>query len=339
MDPHSLQRPSRVVSSRLSRWRSALLALALGALAEACFEARFVPLAGERSVAWWVADRAGHRVLGLDADLLSVQELRVDWPLEVEVAASGKLGILRAINGRESADRELLQLHPLKGRTLRTRIGEAHSLRALGGAGWVCIEGDERLLHVDSEGLSRCLAGMHSLAGVAVGGRRILIGSSFGALRLLEWNGVGLEELCTRTLGEPLRALARGPGPHEWWALVGAQRSRLVHLDSGLQSLWQQKAEVSARFVAAAGRRAHVWLADHERSWAGVMGADAARPPTARPDPLFHLPTIGFEAGAALPSGGVLLLAPGSLLHLDGDGRLRPGQGGLKYAVDLARAQ
>ena len=327
----------------MPRFGLALIALALGALLEGCFEARFVSLPGRRPVAWWVADRSAHRVLGLDADLLSTAEIRVDWPLEVEVAPSGKLAILRAVKGRETADRELLQLQEIDGRVLRTRMGAAHSLRALGPRGWVCIESNERLLHIDSDGLSRCLAGMRSLAHLAVGSERLLMGSSSGALRLLEWDEVGVRGLCTRSLGGALRALATGPGPGEWWALVGAEQSRLVHLGSDLHSLWEQTTDVSATFVAAARGSAHVWLADHERPWTLELGADPERWPTRRlplrGDSRIRLPAIGFEAGAALPGGGALLLCPGALLRLDERGRLRPGQGGMTYAVDLAQAQ
>jgi hypothetical protein len=125
--------------------------------------------------------------------------------------------------------------------------------------------------------------------------------------------------------------LARGPEPGSAFALAGGG-SELVRLGPDLGLRWQVALPVSARHLAAVAGVERVWIVDTSAARVlrygpgGALELDRA-----------GLPLAGLDRALPWIDGGVLLPAPGAILHLDARGHLAPGQGGFNFLVDLAR--
>ena len=137
---------------------------------------------------------------------------------------------------------------------------------------------------------------------------------------------------------------ADAPVADGWWCLDVTQGGRLVRLGPDLSERWSVAVAIQPLHLVPVPGEERVWLASatqpHARRYGpgGQLELD-----------LEDLPLSGLDRGLAWgvrpaspgrrgprASGGVLLVAPGALLHLDAAGQLAPGQGGFDYLVDVA---
>jgi hypothetical protein len=114
----------------------------------------------------------------------------------------------------------------------------------------------------------------------------------------------------------------------------------LAQSEAGLMELWHLALEGSAARISQlpevqrssqlspSGSKA-VWLVS-EAGTAQRFGMDGSRLASG------EFPMLGVEAVLPGPRDGVLALCGGALMQLNAEGAPRPGQGGFRYAVDLA---
>jgi hypothetical protein len=156
----------------------------------------------------------------------------------------------------------------------------------------------------------------------------VLVGDSRGRVSLLGSYGVR-----SARPGDEIRAVAAGAGS-SWWVLTAGPDARLVHLAADLSTRRVLETGLEAPSMAVALDADSVWLVGGRERRALRVAADGHEERS-----LGDLPMAGLVAGAATRSGGLLLLAPGAVLHIDSAGRMARGQGGFGFLVDgvLAR--
>lgn len=253
----------------------------------------------------------------LDERLYPFRSTGVRWALSAASAGDGAHWVLRATAARADAPREILLIDE-QGVVQQRRAVDGVQRIALcpsGAVQWLEERGAARLwmrwrppaaAHV--VGAAWCWTALDGdFAGDALGG-------------LWKQDGADLARLttCSGAVAE-LRVLDDGVG----LVLEGGGR-RAVRLDRRL---------VERSSTALAPDEFVIWLEDGafacDPQRARLSRLDAAgRRVRVREDPEL----LGVTGGVAFP-GGVLLAAPGALLHYDSQGRRRPGQGGFRRLV------
>ena len=293
--------------------------------------------ASDGAPAFWVSDRAAHRVWSLDRRLLLQRSVELRSPVEVASAEAGGVWVTSQLEDWPLGAHRLVRLDADGERLAEFHAGALQDLDALGG-GVITIEwnrpsnADDRVLYVDARGWPTTLFEAPDLSCVAAGRNgELLVGTRVGELFLLRMSSGAADLLAQRQVGGEIADLALGPEPGAWWVLDAHSPARLILLDSDLSERWSVVHQLSASHLVPVPDRERVWIADGSEPVVRRYGAGGTLE--------LHrsrLPLGGLGRGLALPGGEVLLVAPGALLHLDERGELLPGQGGFAFLVGVA---
>lgn len=280
----------------------------------------------ERSTRYWLADRAAGAVVALDGELC----VRARIPLAAPVFVCSDPGGLWV-----GTKERLVRVDRPEGAQSVSDFAQLVALGAdAGGRAFVLDRGgtgstDTLLWRVDRD-QRRVLLGAFPAAGaLAVQTGRLLVGLASGELAALRPDGA---VLALGRVAAPVRAVAGGPRPGEWWVLSGTEGASLQLLDRDLVPQWSTLCPPGVLAFAPVAGEPRVWLADEGRVL--CCGRDGTRE---------FGPELGdgpWSAVLATPSG-VLLLGPCALLELEvrhGGARVRRTQGGFAALAALARA-
>jgi len=314
--------------------RRRILGLGLGALAALCAVLVRRALEGPPfepgAPRFWVADRDGGRVVGLDQDLFVAREWCAPWPVALAARADGMLWVLSAVDGRPAGRHELLLL---------SADGERRAVTSFDGPARLALDergkavllssgsGARPIVRVDELGRPSVLAALEGALCIAVARGEVLVGDGSGRVHLIASEGGHR----TESIGGRLVEAAADAGNGGWWLVDAAPPGRVLRLDSELAVVWVRELAGCARLVPlpAGGR---VWVSDG-RGDALLRLDDDGRTELE----LGPLPLAGVHAAVATTDGGLIARAPGALLRWDGEGRRRPGQAGFAFALDVAR--
>ncbi len=276
---------------------------------------------------FWVADRDGRHLVGLDRELFVSRSAFLSRPVDLAVGEDGDLWCLLARGDGPDGPHGLLCVGtgvevPLEGRPL--------GLAASGGQASVLLDGPRgvEVWRVAPHGVAHRLARVREGTCLAARGAQVLVGDSRGRVSLLGSYGVR-----SARPGDEIRAVAAGAGS-SWWVLTAGPDARLVHLAADLSTRRVLETGLEDPSMAVVPDADSVWLVGGRERRALRIAADGHEERA-----LGDLPMAGLVAGAATRSGGLLLLAPGAVLHIDSAGRMARGQGGFGFLVDgvLAR--
>jgi hypothetical protein len=270
----------------------------------------------------WIADRGEGRLVGLDRDLFVSRCADLTRPVALAAGPDGELwcvvnrgngpcgphGLILARTGLEV---------PLAGRPL--------GLAAADGRALVLVEGARHaeVRALGTDGASRLVGRVRGGICIAASGDRTLVGTRRGGLILLDRRGGRRARLGSGDV----RAVAAGPRS-TWWALVGKEGTRLVHLSEDLGVRWVAPTGLEEATLAAAAGADSAWVVGGRKPRALRFGPDGRLERDIGP-----LPMAGLVAGPVTGDGGLWLLAPGAVLRVDGAGRLHRGQGGFGFLV------
>jgi hypothetical protein len=310
------------------------LVATLAAAIEERGEAEGAPRA--RPIALWVADRDSQRICALDSDLLVERSFACPHPLAVRARRDGGCWVLRG--ERELASRaQRLERRNARGETVLTVGVDACAVlseTARDDALLIEIRNvshSDRAWRVQEDGTMIPILEREGLACLAASSDDVVLGTTDGSLVRVDARRPGEIGLERRPGG---RIIDLAPGPYEGtsWALEECQGIRLALLEQDLSVRWSVRVDLSAAHLAPIPGEERVWLCDALDPRARRFGPRGRLEIDAR-----GLPLLGIDRAVAWSDGGAVIAAPGALLHLDGAGHLRPGQGGFEYLSDLDR--
>jgi hypothetical protein len=296
----------------------------------------FASPGGRGPARWLVADRDGARVVSVDERLYRVASAPADFPVRVATHRGGAW-IACAVGGNPLGPHELVALdragRPVGPRTaldpvldlaVDTRDGAAFVV-TLGAPG-----GRRELRAIPTPGSARHLGTLRDASCLAARGGRLLVGGEDGRLHLLERAGDAVHVLRRRSVPGQVGDVA--PGPAGGWWVLDVVRGRVVFLDHDLSTRWDAAAGLTALHLAPVRDQQRVWLVDTTQPLARRLGPGGVSEVLVQ-----GLPLGGLDRAVARDDGGLVLVAPGALLELDGTGRLVRTQGGFDFLVDVAR--
>ncbi|MBJ75598.1 MAG: hypothetical protein CMJ98_01130 [Planctomycetes bacterium] len=275
---------------------------------------------------WWVADRAGGRIVGLDEGLFAQWVVAVPCPVGVVRAGDG-LWIVSVPGGGRHAGSVWTRLDASSGLGVPRRLGEYAGLVGLSDGGVLGLVGPaptREWIHLDrgGEGLRReAFPGATYLAQV---GGQVLVANRVGEV----WS-FGLEQDMADARHVQLGGTPRGvaPGPEGGWWWLGSD-GELLLLRADLSVRW--KRWVGERAACLAGDDKRVWVVPDDRSDAACWDVNGRRGGS------FTMPLMGSKTACLTQRGGVLIALPGALLELGPDGRLLLAQAGFDHLVSIS---
>lgn len=313
---------------------SAIKLLGVGALlavALALFQGASDPEGNSTSdrVAFWVADRDGCAVYGLDEDLVLSRRVRVEWPTAVVGRPDGGAWVLRALSGTCTGPTNLLRMDSTGAIRTEAVFPECAGLDVLGDGSAVVLEkgsgedGSDRLARCDDAGRVEILYSGRALTCFVASTNSIVAADAQGILVRVSLDPVG-RVMASADLHEPITGLDPD------WALTVSKRSTLHRLDDDLVVRWSAGAGSPATILAPDLDRDRIWLVDgsviRRLDEHGVVELE-----------ITGLPIVGPSRAVGDRLGGLVVASPGCVLRLDSTGRMRPGQGGFTHLVDVDR--
>ncbi|MCE9593260.1 MAG: hypothetical protein K8S98_03605 [Planctomycetes bacterium] len=281
----------------------------------------------------WVADRDADAVIGLDDELIETKRIEIESPIEVERRSDGATWVVSARDAHPLGPHDLVLYDREGGRSAAAVFGPVLDLERVGDDALVVErkDGNGRVVRVDSDGRSQVLLELATARCAAGCGSVVAVGTDDGAVWLVEASGPRAVFRRQR-FGGLIGDLAPGPEPGTWWVLDIARAGRLGLLEPDLSSRWTVDTGLHALHLAPVRGLERVWLADTTEPVARRYGAGGVLELDVR-----DLPLGGLDRAAAFDDGGASLAAPGAVLRLDSAGRIRPGQGGFDFLVDVTR--
>ncbi|MEW6072520.1 MAG: hypothetical protein AB1726_08005 [Planctomycetota bacterium] len=276
----------------------------------------------------WVADGGAGEVLALDAQDLPVRRVAVAGARALASRPGGGCWVLGA--GEEGKSR-LARIEPEGEIVSVATLGAARALVGTADGAAILIEetpAGRGIVRLEGDGRRTAIAELAGAACLAIAGSDLLAGRDPGGLVL--WRLAPAPE-AVRGWGLARRRIvqvAPGPRPGWWWALERAEgggeaAAETLHLvDDALAPRWSWTVGPGAAVLAPVPGTESLWVAGGRAPFVRRIGPGGAELEV--PD----LPLRGIAAGLAAADGGVAWCAPGALLHLDCDGRLRRTQGG-----------
>lgn len=282
----------------------------------------------------WVADRDADAVVGLDDGLFEAKRIELTSPVELERAADGALWVVSARDSHPLGPHDLVRYGPDGRRTAAASFGPVYDLERLGADALVVerTNGAGRVACVTPDGSVTVLASLPTVRCASGSGDRVAIGTEEGDVLLLDIAATPPALVAQHALGGIVGDLAPGPTDGTWWVLDVGGAGRLRLLEPNLVPRWTITVGLHALHLLPIRGEERVWLADTTAPVARRYGSGGALELDVQ-----NLPLSGLDRGVALAGGGVLLAAPGAVLHLDATGTLQPGQGGFDFLVDLTR--
>jgi hypothetical protein len=283
-------------------------------------------------VAAWVADRDGGRAVALGPRLERVRAVALHHPVRVAARADGGAWVVEARAGSPVGPHALTRLaEDGRAATPPLSLGPVLDLACLDGEDALAVElASGSVVRVDAAGSARTITTVSGATAVTGRAERALVGADDGRLVLFDAGPVPAL-LAVRDVGGEIGDVRPGPTAETWWALDVAGGQVLL-VDDDLDPIWTRSAGVAALHVAPVAREERVWLIDANEPHALRYGPTGALELS-----VADLPLGGLDRGAATGDGGLLLIAPGAVLRLDGDGRLVDSQGGFDFLTDLSR--
>ena len=313
----------------------------IGALAALCVAiglgaASRARLAPAGPVVLWAADRDAGVLYALDADLILARRTALGTPLEIVRARDGGLFMLRQDGAGPGRGTRLCVLDARGLPQSEVALERCLDLDTLDGRTALLVEepaagGTElrRALRIAPGGARSVLARSAVLRCISGSRASVLVGTDDGWVDRLPLEGS--VPLGSVQLGGAVLDLARGPEAGSVFVLLNAP-PRLALLGPELEARWQVALPVVARHLGAVEGTERVWIADTSAARVLRYGPGGALELDRD-----GLPLLGLDRALPWIDGGVLLCAPGAILHLDARGHLAPGQGGFNFLVDLAR--
>lgn len=287
----------------------------------------------------WVADRDGHAVVGLDADLFVSSTVAARFPVWLAPRPGGFWAV--TAEGGGPLGEHAVAAWDGQWRTLAVGLGPIVDVATgVDGAAW-CVEfglvgKPSRVLRVTEAGALEVAVHPDALAvcgevGAGAGGAleaRALVAD--GAGRVTRY-GPGGAVLDVVELGGELVDVHAVGG--RVFVLDATGGGRLCVLDGTLALVAEVALGLQVSELGVTPDGQHVWVADTSEPLArrydaaGVLEVQTL------------LPLSDVSGVLGLANGGALLVAPGGALRVDAAGFVQPGQGGFSYATDVCLAQ
>ncbi len=281
---------------------------------------------------WWVADRAGARVWGLDQDLFFRHEIPVACPVGISSAGSSLWIVSVPEGGQRGAshwrrlDERGIVRADYWGAAFCALAGQADG----GVVGLVGTTGQRECVGWDLHGVelwrrpfpgATCMASQGPHVLVAGGTNLFVLNRGTGVTELYETlSGTGGEEPAPQVIG-------LAPGPRDgWWCLDRAGDLRL--LNARLVPEWKRRTSTLDGLLAGDLERA--WVIPRGREWATAWD-DQGRRKVNRPWPFMGVGVLAMDEG-----GQLLAAEPGVLVRITADGLISCSQAGLSFAVGIA---
>jgi hypothetical protein len=282
-------------------------------------------------VAFWVADRDGCAVYGLDEDLVLSRRVRVGWPIAVVARPDGGAWVLRSPSGSPAGPARLVRLDP--DATIRSEtdiLGNA-SLDALADGTAIVLEGSESVSSCDETGRVAIVFRGRALTCIAGSKDSIAVGDAHGTLVRVSLDPSGVV-LARVDLRERIADLAADIDSGRFWAITTSEGATIHRLDDELAVEWSTGAGSVGTRLASSGDRDRIWIVDGSQSVIrrlgehGVIDLETER-----------LPIAGVMGAAPATRGGLAAVGAGGVLLMDSAGNARPCQGGFTHLVDIDR--
>ena len=280
-------------------------------------------------VQWWVADRAGGRVVGLDGQLFPQWVVAVPCPVGVARAGHG-VWVVSVPGGGRHKGSVWTRLGDGSGPGESFRAGEYAGLVGLPDGGVLGLVGPaptRQWMHLDRHGRvvrREVFPGATHLAQVE---GQVLVTNRVGEV----WS-FGLDRGMDGAHHAQVDATPRGvaPGPEGGWWWLGSNGDLLL-LRADLSVRWRRRAGERAALLAGDGERA--WVVPDDRSWAECWDESGS------PSGSFAMPLMGARAVRLTGKGGVLIALPGALLELDPGGGVLRTQAGFDHLVSISEPE
>lgn len=286
-------------------------------------------------VALWATDRDAHELYGLDENLVITRSVQLGWPLLVRACTGGGVWVLRSGNSTSNFGHRLDRLTRAGDLVTEITIGISIDLDTLDGGDALVIElggganGASRALRFGREGSLYVLLERSGLTCISDSRSSAVVGTDDGRVLRLDPDRADTI-LDSVLLGGEIGDIARGPEPGSLWVLDVTGNRKLFLLDPDLSVRWSASVGLKALHVAPVPGEERVWLADTTEPIVRRLG-----PAGAIEIHRSGLALLGLDRALAWGAGGVLLAAPGGILHLDAAGQTAPGQGGFNFLIDL----
>ncbi|MEX1024594.1 MAG: hypothetical protein WD226_05905 [Planctomycetota bacterium] len=293
---------------------------------------------------FWIADRAGGEVLGLDTGFAVVERLPRRNPVRVApVPGRDALWLASASQGF-ALGRHAVELI-VDGQSRWSHVAGPvidldANLRSCVWVEWpvgeparVFVAGEEgslRRLDVEGRATSAALAAPDDSSDVAAG-ELALVGREDGWVEL--W----------RTRHPPTRVAAAlvaeqvgdvVPAPDAGWYVLDVAARRLVRLEPDLAKRWAVDPTLSAASLTTSLDRSRVWIVDANQPFVRRFGPGGSLEIVVN-----DLPLSGFDRAAPTAAGGLVLVSPGAVLELGPFGTLLQSQGGFGFLTDVAEVR
>lgn len=284
-------------------------------------------------MAFWIADRDGCAVYGLDENLVLARRTLVEWPTAIIGCPDGGAWVLRSSSGASTGSASLLRLNSDGAIRTETVFSACASLDSLGDGSAIVLEegwgeeGDDRVLRCDEAGRVEIVYSGRALTCISVSKGSIGVGDAHGTLVRVSLDPVGA--VTARVdLQDRISDLESDSSANHFWALTTSERATIHRLDDDFVVRWSAEAGSPATSLASDHDRERIWLVDGSQSVIRRLGEYG----------IFELETMGLPI--VVPSravrdlrGGLVVASPGCVLLLDATGRMRPGQGGFTHLV------
>ena len=280
---------------------------------------------------YWVADRDGCAVYGLDEDSIVVRRVDLPWPTAVAARADGGVWVLRSEEGTPDASTRLLRLDDRGAVRSETRLGTCVDLDGLSDGSAIVLERAERILRIDADGGVREVARGSEWTGCAALEDSIVVADARGIVWRVALDPPGAV-LASADLRARILEVECDAGRGACWVITASEPKRIHRLDADLVVRWSAEAAIQAPVLAKDETHDRIWLVEGARSTVrrldgrGVVELERTIPSI-----------LGACSAAGRSEGGIVLATPGGLVPLDPDGSVRPGQGGFAHLVDVGR--
>jgi len=284
---------------------------------------------------FWVADRGGGALVGLDDDLFPVRRIAWPWPLRLAPRASGGLWVVSAVAGDPRGPHRVTAVDR-DGRSVgQVAVPPVVDVAPLGDRLLVVVDEPAARALIEVRATFRCRARPLAFDPTccAVAGDRWLVGGADGSLHAFVPEA-GLE--LRARLGRRIVDVEPRPGSTSSWVLDAGPPARLMLVGAGLDVLGSIEIEPGWRTLVPAPDGDRVWLTSREGRIARAR-IDPQAGAGGAVELVVDSELVRLGRGAT-DGASLVVTSPGAALRLEANGRRAPGQGGFGFAVDVVAA-
>jgi hypothetical protein len=282
-------------------------------------------------LAFWVADRDGCAVYGLDEDLVLARRVRIEWPTAVAGRPDGGAWVLRSSSGAPSGPTRLVRLDSNGAIRSETVFSACASLDSLDDGSAIVLDGSDRVALCDETGRVEIVYRGRELTCIAGSKDSFAVWDSQGTLVRVSLDPLG-DILARVDLRERISVLESDSDVGHLWALTASECATIHRLDDDLSIEWSAGAGSVGTRLASDHDPNRIWLVDESQSVIRRLGRNGVVELERE-----ELPIVGPSGAVRDPRGGLLIIGAGCVLPLDSTGKTRPGQGGFAHLADVDR--